>query len=390
MYEFVCFELNKKGMRVCMKESNKIVRNAVIVIISGLALLGFIYLYKMYQDIEIVDNYTAEKLKQSTINEQNVENQAEKSKSTIDLIENVTKSVCGISKLSNAGGSILSTATESELGLGTGIVISENGYILSNSHVTGEKYSTCYVTIEDKDTYTGTVLWADNSLDLSLIKIKATNLVVADIGKSKNLRVGETVYAIGNPVGFEFRRTVTSGIVSALNRTVKLQEDGKDVYMSDLIQTDATINPGNSGGPLINIEGKVIGVNSVKITSAEGIGFAIPIDVVKPVINSFIEKDKFEEANLGLYVYDETISQYLNKKNKYSQGVYIAKIVKMGPADGKGLKEEDIITKIDDKNLNTINDLREYIYTKKPGDRVIITISNGRYSKDAEITLGKK
>ena len=368
----------------------RIVKTLAITAFIMLASAGLFYLYKMYQSIEIVDNYTAERTKQSTNNEQNVENLSKKSKSTADMIENVTKSVCGISKLSNAGGSILSIATETELGLGTGIVVSNKGYILSNSHVTGEKYSTCYVTIEDKNTYTGTVVWSDSGLDLSIVKINATNLLSANIGESKNVRVGETVYAIGNPVGFEFRRTVTSGIISALNRTVKLQEDEKDIYMSDLIQTDATINPGNSGGPLINVEGEVIGVNSVKITSAEGIGFAVPIDVVKPVIDSFIEKGSFEEANLGLFVYDESVSKYLNVKNRFSSGIYIEEIIKLGPTDGKGLKEGDIITKIDDNYLDTINDLRQYIYTKTPGDKVILSIHKGKYTKDIEITLGKK
>ena len=371
---------------------NKKGNSKIVGIIASILVLLIvaIFLYRMYDNIIIVDNYTAERTKQFTIDEQNVEKQTEKSKSVADLIENVTKSVCGISKLSNAGGSILSTATESELGLGTGIIVSEKGYILSNCHVTGEKYSTCYVTVEDKNTYTGTVVWSDIGLDLSILKINASSLIPADIGISNNVRIGQTVYAIGNPIGFEFRRTVTSGIISALNRTVKLQEDGKDIYMSDLIQTDATINPGNSGGPLINTEGEVIGVNSVKITSAEGIGFAVPIDVVKPVIKSFIEKGSFEEASLGLFVYDEAVSNYLNLRNRFSSGIYIAEIIKLGPADGKGLKEGDSITKIDDKYLETINDLREYIYTKKPGDKVTINISKGKYTKDIEITLGKK
>ncbi len=372
------------------KRSGKIIKTLVIIAITTITITIFFYLVKMYNNIEIVDNYKAERTKQSTNNEQNVEKLIEKSKSTVDIIEDVTKSVCGISKLSNVGGSILSVASETELGLGTGIVVSSNGYIISNAHVTGEKFSTCYVTIEDKNTYTGTVVWSESSLDLSIVKINATNLIHANMGKSKTTRVGEIVYAIGNPVGFEFRRTVTSGIISALNRTVKLQEDGKDIYMSDLIQTDATINPGNSGGPLINAEGEVIGVNSVKITSAEGIGFAVPIDVVKPVIQSFIEKGSFEEANLGLYVYDETVSNYLDLKKRFSSGIYIAEITKLGPVDGKGLKEGDTITKIDDKYIDTINDLREYIYTKKPGDKVFLSINKGKYTKDIEITLGKK
>lgn len=372
------------------RKNKQIIKSALITAFIMIVAILFFYVLKMYNSIQIVDNYTAERTKQSTISEQNVEKQTEKCNSVADLIENVTKSVCGISKLSNAGGSILSTATESELGLGTGIIVSEKGYILSNCHVTGEKYSTCYVTVEDKNTYTGTVVWSDIGLDLSIVKVNASNLIQADIGISNNVRIGQTVYAIGNPVGFEFRRTVTSGIISALNRTVKLQEDGKDIYMSDLIQTDATINPGNSGGPLINTEGEVIGVNSVKITSAEGIGFAVPIDVVKPVIQSFIEKGSFEEANLGLFVYDESVSNYLNEKSKFSSGIYIAEVIKFGPADGRGLKEGDTITKIDDKYLDTINDLREYIYTKKPGDKVVVNINKGKYTKEIQITLGKK
>ena len=194
----------------------------------------------------------------------------------------------------------------------------------------------------------------------------------------------------GNPIGFEFRRTVTSGIVSALNRTVKLQENGNDIYMSDLIQTDATINPGNSGGPLINVSGEVIGINSVKITTAEGIGFAVPINVVKPVIDSFVNKGSFEEATLGLFVYDESVSRYMNINNRFSSGINISQIIKGGPADGKGIKEGDIIIKIDNKYLNTVNDLRQYIYTKNPGDKVMLNINKGKYTKDIEMILGKK
>ena len=375
-----------------LKNNNKrkFFKKIIITEVILFVFVGIFFLYKMYQNIEITDNYIVEKNKVSTINEQNVEKIYDKSISTADMIENVSKSVCGISKLSNAGKSVLSMATETELGLGTGIIVSSDGYILSNSHVTGERFSTCYVTIEEKDTYKGTVVWSDSELDLSLIKIKDNNYLPAKIGNSGKIRVGETVYAIGNPIGYQFRRTVTSGIISALNRTIKLQENDEDVYMSDLIQTDATINPGNSGGPLINTKGEVIGVNSVKITSAEGIGFSIPIDVIKPVVDSFTTKGSFEEANLGIFVFDESVSKYLNLKNRFSSGIYIAQIIKGGPTDGKGLKEGDIIIKIDDKYLNTINDLRQYIFTKKPGDKVVLNINKGKYTNDIEITLGKK
>ena len=136
--------------------------------------------------------------------------------------------------------------------------LTDNGYILSNEHVTGEKYSTCYITLENSKKYDGKVVWSDTDLDLSITKIDAKDLKYITLGNSSKIRVGETVYAIGNPIGFEFRRTVTSGIISSKNRTIKLEEGEKLSYMSDLIQTDATINPGNSGGPLIYPNGEVI------------------------------------------------------------------------------------------------------------------------------------
>ena len=187
-----------------------------------------------------------------------MENVEQKSQTIANTLEQTMESVVGISKLKDAGSSIFSTNTETTLGLGTGIIISENGYILSNEHVTGTKYSTCYITLENSKKYDGTVVWSDSDLDLSITKIEANNLKYITLGDSSKIRIGETVYAIGNPIGFEFRRTVTSGIISSKNRTIKLEEKENTTYMSDLIQTDATINPGNSGGPLIYPNGEVI------------------------------------------------------------------------------------------------------------------------------------
>ena len=204
-------------------------------------------MYTTYNNIEI-DNrgYEATKI-QSTVEAQTVEKQEENSKNVADIIEETTKKVVGISKLRNTGSSIFSRSTESELGLGTGFIVTEDGYIVSNEHVTGSKYSKCYITLENGNNYEGTVVWSDQDLDLSITKINAKNLDYVILGDSNNIRVGETVYAIGNPIGFEFRRTVTSGIISAKNRTIKIEEADKSSYMTDLIQTDATINPGNSG-----------------------------------------------------------------------------------------------------------------------------------------------
>jgi len=221
-----------------------------------------------------------------------------KDKSITDVIQNVNQAVVGISKVKEAGESIFLEDGVSKLGLGTGIIVAENGYILTNEHVSGKKNSTCYITLNTGKTYTGIVVWSNSDVDMAMIKINEKKLNHATLGDSDKVDVGQTVYAIGNPIGYEFQRTVTSGIVSAKDRTIKLEENGQDVYMEDLIQTDATINPGNSGGPLINSSGEVIGINSVKITSAEGIGFAVPINTIKSVIESFHKTEKFEEARL--------------------------------------------------------------------------------------------
>ena len=210
-----------------MKRKNKFsnAKKATIVfaILLTIWILGF-YLYNTYQNIKIDENiYTATKT-QSTANEQTVEKAKENSETVADIIEKTTEKVVGISKLKSPGNSIFSKSTESELGLGTGVIVTEDGYILSNEHVTGSKYSKCYVTLDNGSNYDGTVVWSDTDLDLSITKINDKNLPYVNLGNSKKIRVGETVYAIGNPIGFEFRRTVTSGIVSAKNRTIKIDE----------------------------------------------------------------------------------------------------------------------------------------------------------------------
>ncbi len=361
----------------------------IAIIVAILWLFGF-YIYVTYSKIEIKSgNYEATKV-QSTESAQTVEKEEEKSQTIADIIEETTKSVVGISKLKSAGNSILSNSNESELGLGTGIIVAENGYILSNAHVTGERYSKCYITLENGQNYEGKVMWSDENLDLSITKIEAKNLSYATLGDSSKIRVGETVYAIGNPIGFEFRRTVTSGIISAKNRSIKIEEENNQTYMSDLIQTDATINPGNSGGPLITPNGEVIGINTVKISTAEGIGFAIPINVVKTIIESYKQTGTYEQATIGIYAYDKDVIPYLDTNVKFEKGIYVAQITPKGAADGSELEEKDIIVSIDDKELNTMNDLREYIYTKKPGDQVTLKIIRKKITKNINITLGKK
>ena len=242
----------------------------------------------------------------------------------------------------------------------------------------------------DGNTYNGNVVWSNTDIDMSIVKINKKGLKEAKLGNSDNIQVGESVYAIGNPIGFEFQRTVTSGIISALNRTIKFEENEKETYMEDLIQTDATINPGNSGGPLINLDGEIIGINGVKITSAEGISFAIPINSVKNVIKSFKEKGKFEEASLGVFAFDKSVLGYIDTNLRFNEGIYVEKVNKNSAAQKAGIQKGDIILSIDNKKLERMCDLRCYIYTKKPGDKIKLNIQRNYRKIELEITLQKK
>ena len=366
----------------------KLKNAALIFVIVVLTSITSIFCYKIYEGIQINTYETQGVEAEKTI--KSVEQIKEQGKQIGDVIEEVTSSVVGISKIKNAGSTIFLEDGATQLGLGTGVIVSENGYILSNEHVTGAKYSNCYVTLENGRSYSANVVWSDSNLDLSICKINVKNLPYAKLGDSSNVRVGEAVYAIGNPIGYEFQRTVTAGIISALDRTVRIDENETSIYMEDLIQTDATINPGNSGGPLINLDGNVIGITSVKITTAEGLGFAVPINVVKPIIESYLKEDKFEEASLGIFAYDKNVIPYLNEKLEVTKGIYVAQISLDSVASKTSLKIGDVITKIDDLELNKMCDLRCYIYTKKPGDEVTLTILRNNQEQQIKVTLGKK
>lgn len=366
----------------------KLKNAALIFVIVVLTSIISIFCYKIYEGIQINTYETQGVEAEKTI--KSVEQMKEQGTQIGDVIEEVTSSVVGISKIKNTGSTIFLEDGVSQLGLGTGVIVSENGYILSNKHVTGAKYSNCYVTLESGRTYNANVVWSDSDLDLSICKISAKNLPYANLGDSSNIRVGEAVYAIGNPIGYEFQRTVTAGIISALDRTVRIDEDNTTTYMEDLIQTDATINPGNSGGPLINLDGNVIGITSVKITTAEGIGFAVPINVVKSIIESYLKEDKFEEASIGIFAYDKNVIPYLDEKLEVTKGIYIAQISLDSAASKTNLKIGDVITKVDEVELNKMCDLRCYIYTKKPGDEVTLTVLRNNQEQQVKVTLGKK
>ena len=356
----------------------------IISLVLVLIIFGSFKLIQIYNDIEVEEFNT---VKAERLSGEISEGSNTSSNNVVDMLEHTTNSVVGISKLKNNGDTVFLEDGVTQMGIGSGVIISEQGYILTNEHVSGQKNSICYVTMEDGKNYDARVVWSDANLDLSIIKINMKCINYAKLGDSDSIRVGQNVYAIGNPIGFEFQKTVTSGIISAVDRTITFVENGEDVYMSNLIQTDATINPGNSGGPLINDNGEIIGINTVKITSAEGIGFAVPINVIKPILQKLETYGIFEEASIGIFAYDKNVIPYLNSKIKFDTGIYVAQVSLDSPAYQTGLQVGDVITKIDDIEIEKMCDLREYIYFKNVGDVVNLTVLRNNRERNIEVKL---
>ena len=307
-----------------------------------------------------------------------------------DIIESTLDSIVGISKIKDNGTTIFLEKSAENLNLGSGVIISKNGYILTNQHVAGEKYSTCYVTLKNGVTDTGTVVWSSEDTDLAIIKINIQQLPEAYLGDSDNVRIGSNVYAVGNPVGFELQRTVTSGIISGTNRIIKIDDETQKTYLEGLIQTDATINQGNSGGPLINEFGEVIGITTLKIDDAEGIGFAIPINIIKPILAKLVQTGDFNEPYLGLAGYDKDVIPYLSTNINFENGIYIEEIDPFGPLKSSRLVKGDVLEKIDQTQIESMNKLKEYIYTKNPGEQVNLTIKRNNNYLQVKATLAKK
>ena len=305
-----------------------------------------------------------------------------------EVIENITESTVGISKIKDIGSTIFLEKSTENLNLGSGVIISSEGYILTNQHVAGEKYSTCYITLKNGVTCNGVVVWASEDLDLAIIKINMKKLPEAVLGDS-DVRIGSNAYAIGNPVGYELQRTVTSGIISGINRTIKVEDEEKKSYLEGLIQTDATINQGNSGGPLINSSGEVIGITTLKIEDVNGIGFAIPINIVKPILRKLLETGEFEEPYLGISGYDKDAIPYLSSNINFESGIYVEEVDELGPLKDSKLRKGDIIEKIDGIEIDSMNQLKEYVYSKNVGDIVMLTVKKNNKTFEIRSELAK-
>jgi S1-C subfamily serine protease len=269
-------------------------------------------------------------------------------------------------------------------GLGSGVIFDQkNGYILTNEHVI-HRAKEIKVLLPDPDgrEFESELIGSDPRMDLAVVKIKGENLPVAKLGDSDEVKVGEFCIAIGNPYGLQ--NTVTFGVVSATNRSIR-PEPNK--MLEDLIQTDAAINPGNSGGPLINLRGEVIGMNTAIIPYAQGIGFAIPINAAKDIIEELIKYGKVIRPWLGIS-YLPITPQVVSRFNlPVKSGLYVASVISGSPADKAGLQAKDIIRKFDTQEVKTSQDLKAFISKKKVGDRVSLTILRDNETKIIRVTL---
>ena len=268
-----------------------------------------------------------------------------------------------------------------EQSLGSGFVVSKDGYIVTNNHVIKDA-DEIKVILHDKKEYDAKIIGTDPPTDLALIKIKAKNLQPLKMGSSNNLEVGSWVVAIGSPFGLE--QTVTAGIVSAKGRII-----GSGPY-DDFIQTDASINPGNSGGPLLNMDGEVIGINTAITRSGQGIGFAIPSDMARGIIDQLTESKSVSRGWMGVAIQDVTkeLAEYYGIKE--TKGVYVAKVYEGDPAHNAGIKTGDVITRINEKIINTSRDLTLTISGLKVGQEVKVKLFREGKAKTIDLKLAKR
>lgn len=373
--------------KVFIKEKTKNINlfaSIVIGLVTGIvtsAATTYLYINKVEQKTES----SVDSNKSETVTNNGTKYEITQVENPVVAIADVAgKSVVGVTVRSVSNTVFGGTSTsDSE---GSGIIYTADGYIVTNYHVienaiSNQSISKVYVTLPNSDEeIEASIIGADSVTDIAVIKIQKEGLSAATFDDSNNLKVGELVVAIGNPLGRELAGSITVGYVSALNRT--LTSNGRTYK---LLQTDAAINPGNSGGALVSSSGKVIGINTVKIgaTDVEGIGFAIPSNIAKPIVDELIKNGKIVRHYIGIS--GISLDDNMAKRYNLVKGVYVAKIESSSAAYNSGIKVGDVIVKIDDKEITTIEELNEIKNSKNVGDTVKITVY--RDGKNIEINV---
>ena len=313
------------------------------------------------------------------------------SDTAVGVAQKVLPSIVGIS-VSYSVNSPFYINQSSASAEGSGVIISTDGYILTNNHVVNSSSSSSFyelgkankITVKlynDDTEYEAKIIGTDEQTDLAVIKIEKDNLTAAELGDSDSVQVGEFCMALGNPLGLG--STVTDGIVSAVNRTVT-DEDGNS-YKA--IQTNSAINSGNSGGALVNSKGQVIGINTLKVSGegVEGVGFAIPINSTKNIYEQLIEYNKVKRPYLGIGGIE--VDESTAKANNLTVGIYVKTLENFSAAEKAGIKVGDMIIKADGKDIETMDELNEIKNSKEIGDTITLTIWRDGKTKDVEVTL---
>lgn len=281
---------------------------------------------------------------------------------------------------------------------GSGFVYKKDdkyGYIMTNYHVVSSADQVKIVNTAG-ETVDATFLGGDSYADIAVLRIEAkAALDVAELGQSSESKIGDTVFTVGTPLNSEYMGTVTKGIISGATRTITVS-DGTSSYMMEAIQTDASINPGNSGGPLVNINGEVIGINSMKLVKSEveGMGFAIPVEIAMASVDKLEKGEKIERPYLGISMYDVSNTAYLYRNNlklddSITEGVVIAEVEKGSVADQAGLKANDVIIKMDGEKVENSSHLKFMLYKHEVGDAIKLTIVRDGKETEKEVKLTK-
>ncbi len=307
------------------------------------------------------------------------------SSAVIDAVKKVSPAVVTIQVSSGFGSG----------GTGSGFIFNSNGWILTNRHVV-EGANQIEVVLADTRTLTGTVYGIDTLTDLAIVKVDATGLPAAPIGSSADLQQGQLAIAIGNPLG-DFENTVTTGVVSGLGRQIQAGDVSQtsSEQLNDLIQTDAAINPGNSGGPLVDSAGQVIGINTAVNQSAQGIGFAIPIDVAKPILSQALAGKPLARPYMGVFFTPITMGLAAQQNLPVDHGALISPpansstgIIPGTPAAAAGLRDGDIILAVDGQQVDASHDLLSIMVQHSPGDTVQLSVRRGSQTITVSLTLG--